>query len=53
VLSDFILMTTDVDFSKSKSLEVDSLLAAAAPNLSDSGLLAWRRHTMTFRPAHA
>jgi len=35
VLSDFTLMTTDVDSSKSKSLAVDSLLAAAAPNLSD------------------
>jgi len=29
-----------VDFSKSKSLAVDSLLVAAAPNLSDSGRLA-------------
>jgi len=37
---DFTLMTTDVDSSKSKSLAVDSLLAAAAPNLSDSGRLA-------------
>ena len=33
-------MTTDVDSSKSKSLAVDSLLAAAARNLSDSGRLA-------------
>ena len=36
-------MTTDVeDSSKNKSLglAVDSLLAAAAPNLSDSGRLA-------------
>ena len=32
-------MTTDVDSSNSKSLAVDSLLAAAAPNLSDSGCL--------------
>ena len=44
MLSDFTLMTTDVDSSKSttKSLAVDSLLAAAAaaPNLSDSGRLA-------------
>ena len=37
MLSDFTLMTTDVDSSKSKLLAVDSLLAAAAPNLSDSG----------------
>jgi len=40
VLSDFTLMTTDVDSSKSTSLAVDSSLAAAAPNLSDSGRLA-------------
>ena len=40
VLSDFTIMTTDADSSKSKSLAVDSLLAAAAPNLSDSGRLA-------------
>jgi len=29
---DFTLITTDVDSSKNKSLAVDSLLAAAAPN---------------------
>ena len=42
MLSDFTPMTTDVDSisSKSKSLAVDSLLATAAPNLSDSGRLA-------------
>jgi len=33
-------MTSDVDSSKSKSLAVDSLLAATAPDLSNSGRLA-------------
>jgi len=58
VLSDFTLMTTDVDSSKSTSLAVDSLLAVVAPDLSDRSislatgfdLEAYRRRRMAVVP---